>query len=193
MALRVAQVVRNFHRTGWLHKGLRSDNILFFDTTDVLATIRSTNFVLDGFNFARLGAPTEISEQPSADPKHDIYRHPSALGQLLVSFDESMDVYSLGTILLENSEWRALRYLVDSVVDVDAQEVPLDKPAAVRQFLLDGKGKGGTTKLLPKMGDVYTSACMMCLSGKMKPQGEDDAYQRSVLDEVVRRLQSCRV
>ena len=193
VALRVAQVVRNFHRTGWLHKGLRSDNILFFDTTDVLVTVRSTNFVLVGFNFARLGTPTEISEQPSADPKHDIYRHPSALGQPLVSFDESMDVYSLGTILLEIAEWRALRYLVDSVVDVDAQEVPLDKLAAVRQFLLDGKGKGGTTKLLPKMGDVYTSACMMCLSGKMEPQGEDNASQRSVLDEVVRQLQSCRV
>ncbi|OAL47004.1 hypothetical protein IQ07DRAFT_590470 [Pyrenochaeta sp. DS3sAY3a] len=196
LALRLAQVVRNFHRTGWLHKGLRSENILFFNAKDASVAVRSTDFVLTGFNFARLAAPTEISDQPSADPKHDIYRHPSALGQPSVSFDELMDTYSLGVILLEIAEWRAVRYLVDSVVDVSAEEVPLDRLASVRPFLLDGKGKGGTTKLLSKMGEIYTSACLMCLRGgpeKSGSQSEDVAVQKSVLDEVIKLLQSCRV
>lgn len=196
LALRVTQVVRNFHRTGWLHKGLRSENILFFNASDVSTAVHNTNFVLVGFNFARFGAPTEISEQPSVDPKHDVYRHPDALGQPSVSFDELMDVYSLGTVLLEIAEWRALRYLVESVVDVGADDVPLDKLAAVRQFLLDGKGKGGTSKLRSKMGDLYASACLMCLSGTLG-EGEhlvaDKNVDESVLDEVVKRLQSCHV
>jgi hypothetical protein len=197
LALRIAQVVRNFHQTGWLHKGLRSENILFFNTKDVTAAVRSTDFVLGGFNFARFGAPTEISEQPSADPKHDIYRHPSALGQPAVSFDESMDAYSLGTILLEIAEWRALQYLLDSVVDVRAESVPLDRIAAVRQHLLSGKGKGGTSKLRTKMGDVYTSVCVMCLSGKFDDTEGDDLSegkgQESLVNRAVRQLQSCRV
>lgn len=196
LALRLTQVVRNFHRTGWLHKALRSENIIFFNARDASVAVRSTDFVLTGFNFARLAAPTEISEQPSADPKHDIYRHPSALGQPSVSFNELMDTYSLGVILLEIAEWRAIRYLVDGVVDVGAEDVPLDKLAGVRTFLLNGEGKGGTTKLLSKMGDIYTSACLMCLRGgpeKCGSQSGDVALQQPVLDEVIKLLQSCRV
>ena len=196
LALRVTQVVRNFHRTGWLHKALRSEHILFFNASDAAAAVRNTDFVLAGFNFARFGAPTEISEQPSADPKHDVYRHPSALGQPSVSFDELMDVYSLGTILLEIAEWRALRYLVESVVDVGAGDVPLDKLAAIQQFLLEGKGKGGTSKLRSKMGDIYASACLICLKGKIQkeePHGIESAPQDSILDAVIKLLQTCCV
>lgn len=45
-----------------------------------------------------------------------------------------MDVYSLGTVLLEIAEWRALRYLVDSVVDVDADVVSLKRLSKVQPF-----------------------------------------------------------
>lgn len=196
LALRIVQVVRSFHRTSWLHKGLRSENILFFNVSDVDAAVHEADFVLAGFNFARLGAPTEISEQPSANPKHDIYRHPKALGTPSESFNMSMDVYSLGTILLEIAEWQPLWFLVESIVGKDAKDVSVDKLAKVQQFLLNGKGKRGTTRLWSRAGDLYASACLMCLNGSVETgelEDGDEIEQRSVLDVVVERLQSCRV
>jgi hypothetical protein len=66
LALRVSCIIQNFHRTGWLHKNLRSVNILFFPSKDEADSHNKllTHPVLAGFAFARAGAPTEISEQP---------------------------------------------------------------------------------------------------------------------------------
>jgi hypothetical protein len=153
--------------------------------------------VLAGFAFARTGAPTEISERPSADPKRDIYRHPAALGEPTESFSADMDTYSLGTVLLEIAEWRSLRYLVDSVVDMGAADVPLNRLAEVQPFLLRGDGKGGTSKLRVKMGDIYTQACLGCLGAEIKEEDpmEGDAFgaRPSVLDFAVRHFERCRI
>jgi hypothetical protein len=197
LALQIARTVQNFHRAGWLHKSLRSENILFFPTNDAFTVTSISDPVLAGFNFARFASPTEISEQPSADPKHDIYRHPSAMGEPSLSFSALMDVYSLGTVMLEIAEWRALRYIVDSIVDVSAENVPLSKLAEVQPFLLSGRGKGGTSKLRAKMGNIYTSVCLMCLGGKVEEAnlGQDDGFelQGSLLDVAVQRLESCNI
>ncbi|PMD16723.1 hypothetical protein NA56DRAFT_649282 [Hyaloscypha hepaticicola] len=199
LALRVSCIVQNFHRTGWLHKNLRSENILFFPSKDEADSHEKllTHPVLAGFAFARAGAPTEISERPSADPKRDIYRHPAALGEPAESFSADMDTYSLGTVLLEIAEWRSLRYLVDSVVDVGAADVPLNRLAEVQPFLLRGDGKGGTSKLRVKMGDIYTQACRGCLGAEIKEEDprEGNAFgaSPSVLDLAVRHLERCRI
>jgi serine/threonine protein kinase len=144
LALCIARIVQSFHRAGWRHKSIRSENILFLapdHVTDPSKFLEDP--FLAAFSFARADSPTEISEQPSANPKHDIYRHPSALGEPTESFNASMDAYSLGTVLLEIAEWRALRYLVDKVVDVGMEIVSLNRLVEVRPFLLEGKGKGG--------------------------------------------------
>lgn len=197
LALQVVRTVLNFHRAGWLHKSLRSENILFFPTSDASTVTSISDPVLAGFNFVRFGSPTEISEQPSADPKHDIYRHPSAIGEPSINFNALMDIYSLGTVLLEIAEWRALRYIVDSAVDVGAENVPLNKLAEVQPFLLSGRGKGGTSKLRTKMGDIYTSVCLLCLGGKVEEAKLDQnggfESQGSLLDVAVQRLESCNI
>lgn len=198
LALQVACLVQNFHRAGWLHKSLRSENVLFFyNNDDVPVRARLVEPVLAGFAFSRQDSPTEISEQPSAEPRNDIYRHPSALGEPTTSFTADMDIYSLGVILLEIAEWRALRHLVDSVVDVVAETVPLNKIGEVRAFLIAGKGKGGTSRLQERMGDIYASATRMCLKGEVSDmndaQGGVHSTGLSLLDAVVQRLNMCRV
>jgi len=60
--------------------------------------------MLAGLAFSCLDLSFEISEQPSADPKRDIYRHPEAMGEPSASFSAAKDFYALGIILLEN--WR---------------------------------------------------------------------------------------
>ncbi|MCJ1297780.1 hypothetical protein MMC08_000568, partial [Hypocenomyce scalaris] len=95
------------------------------------------------------------------------------------------------------AEWRALRYIVDSVVDVGAENVPLSKLAGVQPFLLSGRGKGGTSKLRTKMGNIFTSVCLMCLGGKVEEEnlGQDGRFepQGSLLDVAVQRLKSCNI
>lgn len=63
-----------------------------------------------------------------------------------------MGAFLLGTVLLEIADWRALRYLVNSLVDVSAERALLDRLAGLEPFLLEGKGKDGTSKMRTKMG-----------------------------------------
>jgi serine/threonine protein kinase len=201
LALYITQSLRGLHRAGWLHKDLRSENIIFFPAKeDKAIQAKKTNIlepILAGFSFARFASPSEISEQPSTDPKQDIYRHPSAMGEPSVSFNATMDVYSLGTILIEIAEWRALKHIVSGIVNVDDSTVPLSKIAHVKPFLLSGKGKGGTSKLRMRMGDIYNRACMMCLSGVWEKPKENPDVQLypnpTLLDAVITELESCRV
>ncbi|KAJ5103039.1 prion-inhibition and propagation-domain-containing protein [Penicillium argentinense] len=107
----------------WLFESLTlCENILFYltnNTTDAAEILQDS--ILAGFSFARPSAPSDISEQPSADHKQDTPTPGSAL------------------------EWRALRYLVEDV-NVGVGDVPLSRLVRFQPFLLRVRGKGGTSK-----------------------------------------------
>ncbi|KAI0895278.1 prion-inhibition and propagation-domain-containing protein [Annulohypoxylon nitens] len=195
LALSIARLVQNFHRAGWLHKSLRSQNILFFPQED--GSIPLGDPCLAGFAFARFGSPTEISEQPSANPKFDIYRHPHALGDPTTSFSAAMDVYSLGTVMLEIAEWRALQYLVGSVVNANAENVPFTQLAKVRPFLLGEGGSFSRYKLRYRMGDIYTAVCMICLEGNINcteaRNSSGVSFEAGLIDIATRHLGRCKI
>ena len=178
LALQITQSVKYFHTAGWLHKNLRSENILFWDSESstlgsppILAPVISDPYLV-GFAFSRQDSLSEISEQPSSDPQRDIYRHPEALGEPSESFSAAKDIYALGTILLEIGEWRSLRSLVEKVVDVSKPDVPLEQLAKVRLFLLDDGPKGGLAMLKFRMGEIYAEVTKMMLSGEMPLEPE---------------------
>ena len=204
LALRITQSVKYFHTAGWLHKNLRSENVLFWDTSNsalISPPIPSSAFsepILAGFAFSRQDSPSEISEQPSSDPQRDIYRHPEAMGEPSESFSAAKDIYALGTILLEIGEWRSLRSLVEKVVDVSKANVPLDQLAQVKPFLLNEGPKGGLGMLKYRMGDVYAQVTRMMLSGEVPaaPQAQNGAgivFRPDMLDVAVRELGRCVV
>ncbi|MCJ1423912.1 hypothetical protein MMC29_001797 [Sticta canariensis] len=111
---------------GWLHKDFRSESILFFPIHPSSSSVASRYFLsepyLTGFTFSRIESPTEVSEQPSANPFSDIYRHPHTLGDPCVSFEKRMDLYSLGVVMVEIAEWCALK--VDVVLSALASVGP---------------------------------------------------------------------
>lgn len=81
--------------------------IFFFFRLETLLSLKcylSLYSKLAGLAFSCLDLSFEISEQPSADPKRDIYRHPEAMREPSVSLSAAKDFYALGIILLEN--WR---------------------------------------------------------------------------------------
>ena len=198
LALQITQSVKYFHTTGWLHKNLRSENVLFWHNNTSVSGIGSplADPVLAGFTFSRQDSPSQISEQPSSNPQRDIYRHPDAMGEPSVSFTAAKDIYALGIILLEIGEWRSLRSLVEKVIDVNKSDVPTEQLAKVKPFLLDEGPKGGLGMLKFRMGDIYAKVTKMMLSGEVLATSNDlkradNVFRPSLLDTAVIELERC--
>ena len=196
LALRITESVRYFHMAGWLHKNLRSENILLSSNRDISSGNPLANPILAGFAFSRLDSPSEISEQPSSDPQGDIYRHPDAMGEPSESFSAIEDIYALGTVLLEIGEWRSLRSLVERIVGLGKSDIALIQLARIRSFLLDDSNKGGLGNLKFRMGDVYTSVMKRMLSGEMPKvpamtKEEGQLFAPDILGIAMRELSRC--
>ncbi|KAL9127631.1 MAG: hypothetical protein Q9217_003522 [Psora testacea] len=198
LALQLTQSLKCFHTAGWLHKDLRSENILLLPSAEsrIADMAPLCNPLLAGFAFSRLDSPSEISEQPSSNPQHDIYRHPEAMGEPSESFAASKDIYSLGAILLEIGEWRSLKSLVEKIVDVNKADVTLIQLAKVRPYLLNDGPKGGLGMLKYRMGDIYVQVTKMMLSGEVPKawQSGKDATIIShpdLLDMAIHQLKRC--
>ena len=192
LALRITESVRYFHMAGWLHKNLRSENIIFFPPFSLACP------TLAGFNFCRPDSPSEISEQPSADPERDIYRHPEAMGEPMESFSVAKDVYALGTILLEVGEWRSLKSLVEKVADLRRSDIAPVHLAKINPFLVDETAQGGLATLRFRMGDIYAAVTRMMLNGEIPgifafSKDEGQIFAPNMLDVAVRELSRCTV
>jgi len=63
LAHRLARLVASIHGQGWLHKGIRSENILFFPRQRWGESRNWDNPRLVGFDFARKDGPHQYSEK----------------------------------------------------------------------------------------------------------------------------------
>lgn len=90
----LAETVERLHAVDWLHKGLRSANILFFaarkstsatnsddeEEAEEQINITSINFsdpYISGFDYSRPATSDDMTERPTDNPRADIYRHPT--------------------------------------------------------------------------------------------------------------------
>lgn len=200
LALRITDSVKYFHTAGWLHKNLRSENILFFRAKKE-AYIEPSGLglaepILAGFAFSRVNSSTEISEQPLANITHDIYRHPDAMGEPTESYDMTKDIYALGLILLEIGEWRSLKSLLEGVVDLNKPDITVADLARIRPFVLDDGPKGGLGSLGFRMGEIYAKVTKAMLSGAFAARRTDvkatgDFYEPSLLEMASSELRRC--
>jgi hypothetical protein len=68
LAYRLALSLQKFHEAGLLHKGIRSENVLFFlDRWNGQRSLANPRLV--GFDFARREGPGEYSEKPMSAPR----------------------------------------------------------------------------------------------------------------------------
>lgn len=187
LTLNIARTLLAIHTAGWLHKDFRSDNIQFFP--DKGHPVLFLPYVA-GFAFSHTDSQSEISEQPSVDPQRDIYRHPDAMGEPSTAFEKRMDLYSLGTVMIEIAEWRALRHVVRKCVDVTkpGADVPLDRIASVAPWLVKEKIESGVVRF--RMGEVYSSAVAGCL-GSGDSGNERGLDSMAILRELVEGLGNC--
>lgn len=104
----MAETVLQLHTAGWLHKGIRSENIIaFFDQVERVVPEKA---YLVGFEYARPDSKDAlaITQLPGGSLSADQYRHPRARGAHRKSYRKAFDLYGLGCILLELALWKPL-------------------------------------------------------------------------------------
>ncbi|KAM5343885.1 hypothetical protein ACJ41O_012422 [Fusarium nematophilum] len=161
------------HTAGWLHKGIRSENIIFAPASSSLITGNTSPHLGDpyllGFEYARPDSPAAISDPIQNATEHsDLYRHPRLLGpndHLRSRFDRSFDVYALGVVLLEVGFWRR----IDEFWHRDYRQRPEQFAHDLRTF--------HAPKLGSKMGKMYMDVVVACLSGDFASHGASDSSE----------------
>ncbi|EDR04130.1 uncharacterized protein LACBIDRAFT_331007 [Laccaria bicolor S238N-H82] len=160
LARRLATSLLHLHSTDWLHKGIRSHNILLFGPGDRSSSLSISKLIEEpfivGFGFARLSSAYDATEPVDNDPIYAQYRHPDVQGEERESFSKKYDVYSLGLILIEIAYWKPLRKLVSE--NRNASE---NLKRLKRDVLESGD-------LAHWMGDVYKRTVEVCLSSCSK-------------------------
>ncbi|KAM0515828.1 hypothetical protein ACHAPE_005907 [Trichoderma viride] len=182
------------HAVNWLHKGLRSHNILFFKTKT--GHVDYSQVFLSGFDFSRPGGSEEVTEIPGFDAEHDLYRHPRAQsnqGKLRERSKKSFDIYSLGVIFVELAHWKP----VEGVLGIEMR-LAKGQSDVVRQVRGDLLVPERVADLGAEMGEKFEEATRRCLVGERElglEPGDDETADEvasrlsgSYYDDVVKKL-----
>ena len=161
----LAETVERLHAVDWLHKGLRSSNILLFPHART-GEINYADPLISGFDYLRPATDEDMSEIPSDNPAADIYRHPFVRsrnncedGAGRESYKKSFDLYSLGIVLLEIEYWKT----VDSILGIHLDDAsPRQTRCVQKRLLIDEPRHLKWVK--SHVGDTVEGMVRACLS-----------------------------
>jgi hypothetical protein len=192
LAHRLATALLYLHAANWLHKDLRSANILFFPPSPSPNPSQSASLsspsnqpptyllspLLSGFAYSRPDTPSEnTTTYPTLIPSHELRRHPSAQGLSPQKARKSHDIYALGIIMLELVLWEPL----EEVLGFGGEEMRgagwgSEMVRGVGGRLLHGegtgtagkgvgRGTGGLERVRGDAGEMVWGAVRACLEG----------------------------
>ncbi|ORY59249.1 prion-inhibition and propagation-domain-containing protein [Pseudomassariella vexata] len=162
LAHAVSNCLLSLHLANWLHKSLRSENLIFFSTAG--GHIDYSKPYLSGFDFSRPARKDEMTEVAGDNVDHNLYRHPHA--QTTTSsgererFKKSFDIYSLGVLFVEIAHW----VTVDKVLRIDLNKAR-GRPSIVARVQENLLMPDMLDELGGHMGDVYQEAARRCIAG----------------------------
>jgi serine/threonine protein kinase len=161
LAKAIAECIEKLHAVNWLHKGLRSDNVLFFRSGNADCDISRP--YLSGFDYSRPAQREDMTERPSGNMAHDLYRHPQVQGPSRDTpngkgYKKRHDIYSLGVILMEIAYWKS----IDAIVGLKQSEIRPSETARLRGRLLNGEY---LNQIHSQVGDTIYEVISSCLVG----------------------------
>lgn len=180
----LAESLAHLHSVGWVHKSLRSENIIFLPGTETSTSTDSPEVaILEhprvlGFEYSRLDSDFS-SGRPDHDIKRNIYRHPQRWVQPSETFSRIHDIYgtssykyprslnvdmylALGAMLLEIGLWKSLAQLdAGALLKPAANSAILETAEATQSRLL----KHAKRRLEFYTGERYQAIVIKCLQG----------------------------
>ncbi|KAF9875468.1 hypothetical protein CkaCkLH20_06849 [Colletotrichum karsti] len=196
LAHAISSCLLYLHAVNWLHKGLRSHNIVFFRSKD--GRVDYAKPYVTGFDYSRPARSGEETDIPVDDGECNLYRHPQV--QLMnpaerERFRKSFDIYSLGVLFVELAHWKP----VDTVLGFDIYRKP-SLAIRVRDGLLE---EDQLAEVGASLGEVFEQAARRCIAGGDQlglANGEDETddtvaskLSMKFYEDVVQRLYEVRV
>lgn len=103
LAYELASAFSLLHAAGWLHKGFRSENIVFLHRKGG-SGLSITEPFITGFQASRKQDSTSLPLQAARNPEVEYYYHAEAEN----GFTKRLDLYGLGVVLCEIGRWELL-------------------------------------------------------------------------------------
>jgi hypothetical protein len=171
LCVTLAESLHTLHAVNWLHKGIRSDNIIYFASS--LSEVEVASPLVSGYELSRPEDINKMTQKPAPDPQKDMYRHPEVQSWTVGrGYHKSDDMYSLGIVFIEVAYWKPIETVLsfddpsklDSVARAsiknrllgeDGTKAPDDDSAARASEFLRCVGA--------RMGDAYQDIVELCL------------------------------
>ena len=205
LAYDLALSVYQLHVVKWVHKSLRSENVIFFPSSAAPSGTANKAAVPDalvtrgvqkqfgapwllGFEFSR--GISGISELATTDTElaKNLYRHPERWNAPTLRFGPIHDIYALGTVLLEVGLWRALPTLSrDDFEPLGAAALSEDQETAgqAKEAIRDQLLLHARRQLPFTIGRTYSDVVRCCLIGTAStgPASAESSVEGLGLDE----------
>ncbi|KAH7138941.1 prion-inhibition and propagation-domain-containing protein [Dendryphion nanum] len=198
----LSETLERLHAVNWLHKGLRSANILFFSDSGP-EDVRYDDPYISGFDYSRPALNDDMTEKPPESAREDIYRHPRVQGSGNregnngPGYKKSYDLYSLGVVLLEIAYWKP----IDQILGIE--DLRSAKPSVTIRAKQTLVSKETMQWVRSHLGERVKGVVEACLKGPTTfgvQEGEDEKerevgarLQRGFYEKVVKVLGEMRV
>lgn len=172
LAHRISVSVLYLHAVNWLHKGLRSDSIVFFPTKSP-RDVSSPR--LSGFEYSRPDKEGETTTGGNVNNWWELYVHPDYQGSgTKGTYRKTFDIYSLGIVLLEIAVWTRIENIV-GIQDPEAAET--NELRGIRAKLLKPEY---LDYVRSNLGDKYHEAVKSCIEGRAAFGIDEAANEASI-------------
>jgi hypothetical protein len=197
LANSLCTTLSDLYSSGWLHKSLRSANIVFPAAVLSKSSISDRLIcepLVSGFEYSRQESEAQTIDRArsSADVAAAIYRHAAYQGEAAQGYRIQFDVYSLGLMLVEVALWVPLRSFLDAkdpsgngaaagTVKLSSSMKRFHRDEAV---VLMKRVLNRLDKEFPfRVGTVYYHAVRWCLTLADQPAtGDDEDLPRPALE-----------
>lgn len=199
LALALANAILQLHSSGWLHKSLKPQNIIFENSTSELPRINAPRIL--GFDVSRPDRPGEKSLVEASNRGVDRYRHAECQGVPAARFKKKRhDYFAIGVLLLVIGIWETAEEIEQKLEERIKKDHPQRNTSISSAQWAEYMASIAEKRLWSECGKIYRDVTVRCLKGDfgLSRQLRDDTVesqviQRAFLFSVVDELAKCVV